>query len=374
MGADTDKPDRLASGETLASVHSAGFPELLRQLGISLLVSTYQAGKLVVLRADGDSVNTHFLDFNTPMGVAADANRIALGTRSEIVEFHNMPAVATRLHDPPRHDAVYLARAGHITGAIDIHEMAWDAQGELWFVNTLFSTLCTRDASHSFVPRWRPAFVSGLAAEDRCHLNGLGMRDGQPRYVTALAQTNTAQGWRDHKHDGGVLIDCANDETLVRGLAMPHSPRWHDGRLWLLESGRGALCCVDEQSRQQREVARLPGFVRGMDLIGKVACRNCATSIRLAKSTANANAACGPCIWKAAASSACSSSPARYRRFLLYRRSVACSSRKSSTTDHCWIPAMPCPMRHWAMWRTEANRNPVRSTPCLENGSRLPPG
>ena len=103
-------------------------------------------------------------------------------------------------------------------------------------------------------------------------------------------------------------------------------------------------------------------------------CRNCATSIRLAKSTANANAACGPCIWKAAASSACSSSPARYRRFLLYRRSVACSSRKSSTTDHCWIPAMPCPMRHWAMWRTEANRNPVRSTPCLENGSRLPPG
>ena len=97
------------------------------------------------------------------------------------------------------------------------------------------------------------------------------MRDGQPRYVTALAQTNTAQGWRDHKHDGGVLIDCANDETLVRGLAMPHSPRWHDGRLWFLESGRGALCCVDEQSRQQREVARLPGFVRGMDLIGKVA-------------------------------------------------------------------------------------------------------
>ena len=95
MGADTDKPDRLASGETLASVHSAGFPELLRQLGISLLVSTFQAGKLVVLRADGDSVNTHFLDFNTPMGVAADANRIALGTRSEIVEFHNMPAMAT---------------------------------------------------------------------------------------------------------------------------------------------------------------------------------------------------------------------------------------------------------------------------------------
>lgn len=271
MGASTDKPDELARGETLASVHSAGFPELLHQLGISLLVSTYQAGKLVVLRADGDSVNTHFLGFNTPMGIAADANRIALGTRSEIIEFHNMPAVAARLHDPPRHDAVYLARTGHITGAIDVHEMAWSTRGELWFVNTLFSTLCTLDASHSFVPRWRPAFVSGLAAEDRCHLNGLGMRDGHPRYVTALAESNTTQGWRDHKHDGGVLIDCASDEILLRGLAMPHSPRWHDGRLWFLESAHGALCCIDEHSAQRQEITRLPGFVRGMDLLGRVA-------------------------------------------------------------------------------------------------------
>lgn len=257
--------------EALGSVHSAGFPELLRRLDACLLVTTYQAGKLVVLRADGEVINTHFRSFNTPMGLAADANRLALGTRSEIIEFRNMPDAARRLHDPPRHDAVYLARHGHITGAIDIHEMAWDADGELWFVNTLFSALCTRDASHSFVPRWRPAFISGHAPEDRCHLNGLGMRDGQPRYLTALAQTNTAQGWREHKADGGVLMDCVADETIARGLAMPHSPRWHDGRLWLLESGRGALVVVDPQTGEKSDVVRLPGFVRGMDMFGKVA-------------------------------------------------------------------------------------------------------
>lgn len=257
--------------ESLGSVHSAGFPKLLHGLGACLLVTTYQAGKLVVLRADGDVINTHFRNFNTPMGLAADTNRLALGTRSEIIEFRNMPAVAHRLQQPPRHDAVYLARRGHITGAIDIHEMDWDANGDLWFVNTLFSTLCSLDASHSFVPRWRPAFISGYAPEDRCHLNGLGMRDGQLRYLTALGESNSAQGWRENKTNGGVLMDSTINETITRGLAMPHSPRWHDGRLWLLESGRGALVVVDPQTGEKSDVVRLPGFVRGLAFLGKVA-------------------------------------------------------------------------------------------------------
>jgi uncharacterized protein (TIGR03032 family) len=132
------------------------------------------------------------------MGMAADGERMALGAHIEIAEFRNMPAVARRLQDPPRHDAVFLARRGHITGAIDIHEMAWDKYGDLWFVNTLFSCLCTLDFKSSFVPRWRPRFVTHYAPEDRCHLNGLGMRDGKPRYLTALGESNKPQGWREN--------------------------------------------------------------------------------------------------------------------------------------------------------------------------------
>lgn len=257
--------------QVLGSAHTGNFPDLLRELRSCLLVSTYQAGKLVILRPDGAAINTHFRSFSRPMGMAADRERLALGTHIEIAEFRNMPAVAQRLQTPPRHDAVYLARRGHITGAIDIHEMAWDAQGDLWFVNTLFSCLCTLDDKSSFVPRWRPRCVSHYAPEDRCHLNGLGMRDGKPRYLTALGETNTREGWRANKRDGGVLFDMEADEVVTRGLSMPHSPRWHDGRLWVLESGRGALVTIDPATGAKTDVARVPGFARGLDFAGPVA-------------------------------------------------------------------------------------------------------
>lgn len=269
-------PGELAPGnpqQALASVHTSNFPDILRHLNSSLAVSTYQAGKLVLLRADGTAINTHFRTFNRPMGMAADKERLALGTFMEIAEYRNMPALAPRLHQPPRHDAVYLARRAHITGAIDIHEMAWDGEGELWFVNTLFSCLCTLDTQSSFVPRWRPSFVSHYAPEDRCHLNGLGMRDGKPRYVSSLGRANTPEGWRAHKRDGGHLIDIENggERIICSDLSMPHSPRWYRDQLWLLESGRGALLRIDPDTGEREDVARVPGFARGLDFIGPLA-------------------------------------------------------------------------------------------------------
>jgi uncharacterized protein (TIGR03032 family) len=269
--APTPGPTGQTVAEVLGSVHTSNFPDLLRELRGCLIVSTYQAGKLVILRADGASINTHFRTFNRPMGMAADRQRLMLGAMMEIAEFRNMPDVAKRLHDPPRHDAVYMARRGHITGAIDIHEMAWDADGSIWFVNTAFSCLCTLDAKSSFVPRWRPKFVSHYAPEDRCHLNGLAMRNGIPRYVTALGETNAPQGWRANKRDGGLLIDCTTNRVIVRGLSMPHSPRWYDNKLWVLESGRGALVSVDQKTGAKTDVARVPGFCRGLDFLGPIA-------------------------------------------------------------------------------------------------------
>ena len=138
-------------------------------------------------------------------------------------------------------------------------------------VNTRFSCLCTLDQDYSFVPRWRPPFISALAAEDRCHLNGLAMVAGRPRYVTILGETDSAGGWRAHKPHGGCLIDVPGGEVITRGLSMPHSPRWHAGRLWLLESGTGRLVQVNVVDGQQRTVADLPGFARGLALIGSYA-------------------------------------------------------------------------------------------------------
>ncbi|MCK9488291.1 MAG: TIGR03032 family protein [Xanthomonadales bacterium] len=257
--------------QVLASVHTSNFPDLLKQLRGCLVVSTYQAGKLVLLRPQDGAINTHFRSFHRPMGMACDGQRLALGTISQILEFRNMPAVAGRLDESGQHDAVFMLRRVHVTGGIDIHEMAFDGDGELWFINTAFSCLCTLDHVSSFVPRWRPSFVSHLSPQDRCHLNGLGMRDGKPRYVTALGETNGDRGWRVNKRDGGLLIDIQDNRIICRGLSMPHSPRWYDGRLWLLESGRGALVTIDPDTGERTDVARVPGFARGLDFLGPVA-------------------------------------------------------------------------------------------------------
>lgn len=270
LPADLPGPDD-PTAEPLRSVHTGRFPPLLRQLGVSLLVTTYQAGKLVVVRADGEVLNTHFRVFPRPMGLAATRERLAIGTLRLVEEFRNMAAVAAKLAPPGKHDAAFLPRRSHVTGDIDIHEMDYAADGTLWFINTRFSCLCTLDAAHSFVPRWRPPFISAYAPSDRCHLNGLALRDGRPRYVTALGTADTEQGWRARKADGGVLLDLDTNAVLLDGLSMPHSPRWYQDRLWVLESGRGGLGWLDPASGQLHTLATLPGFTRGLDFAGPFA-------------------------------------------------------------------------------------------------------
>lgn len=256
--------------DKLRSVHTTTLPQLLHQAGLSFLVSTYQAGKLIIVRADGDVANTHFRNFPVPMGLAFEGGRLAIGTKVKVEEYHNQPQVAKTLEPKDKHDNCFLPRHSVVTGQIGIHEISW-VDRELWVVNTRFSCLCTLDPNYSFVPRWRPKFITGLASEDRCHLNGLAVRDGKPRYVTALGETDTAGGWREKKATGGCLIDVQSNEFICRGLSMPHSPRWHDGKLWVLESGAGSLSTVDLATGKLTTVALLPGFTRGVDFWGPYA-------------------------------------------------------------------------------------------------------
>jgi uncharacterized protein (TIGR03032 family) len=255
----------------LSAVHTPNFPALLRELGASLLVTTYQAGKLVLVRDEGDHLNAHFRTFQAPMGMALDGDRLAVGTKLQVWEFVNVPAAAVKLDPPGRHDACYLPRNSHVTGNIQVHELAWGANGDLWVVNTRFSCLCTIDRSASFTPRWRPPFISELEPSDRCHLNGLGMLDGKPKFVTALGETDTKGGWRANKAKGGVVIDVDSRAVITRGLSMPHSPRWYAGRLWVCESGAGTFGFIDLNTGRYEPVAATPGFTRGLDFGGPFA-------------------------------------------------------------------------------------------------------
>jgi uncharacterized protein (TIGR03032 family) len=193
-----------------------------------------------------------------------------LGTKTDIIRFQNQQALSARLEPPDRHDAVYVPRRTHTTGDIRIHDLGF-AGDELWAVNTRFSCLATFDDTSSFVPRWRPPFVHALAAEDRCHLNGMAVVDDEIRFVTALGTSDEAGGWREHKVDGGVLVHVPSGDVVLTGLCMPHSPRWHDGRLWVLESGLGAICVVDPERGTREEVTRVPGFTRGLAFAGPYA-------------------------------------------------------------------------------------------------------
>jgi len=241
------------------------FPALLQQLGASLAITTYQANKVLVVRATGAGLSMLVRTFDRPMGLAVDGGRLALGCRDQVWEFRDAPDIAPHVEPVGQHDACFLPRSAHVTGDICVHELAF-AGGELWVVNTRFSCLCTLDPTYSFVPRWRPLFVTAFTADDRCHLNGVALVDGQPGYVTALGESDAGNGWRANKPRGGCLVEVSSGRVISRGLSMPHSPRWHDGRLWLLESGTGQLVRVDPASGRRESVAELPGFARGLAL------------------------------------------------------------------------------------------------------------
>ena len=276
--------DRQGAGETESSaaadetpyrfVHSQGIADLLESLGASLLVTTYQAGKLMTLRAGDGRVSLLLRSFGKAMGLAVTPARIAVASQYQIWTLHNSPEVAAKMKPEGQYDGCFLPRCSHVTGNIDVHEIAWgyDVQRpELWVVNTLFSCLCTLDPAYSFVPRWRPPFVTDIKRQDRCHLNGLALLDGRPRYVTAFGETNEAEGWRPGKVGGGVVIDVDSGETVARGLAMPHSPRVQDNRLWVLDSGRGQLATVDIASGKIEVVAQLGSYTRGLAFAGPLA-------------------------------------------------------------------------------------------------------
>jgi uncharacterized protein (TIGR03032 family) len=247
--------------------HSENLPALLTQLRLSVLISTYQTGHLIVASARQGRLVLTFHQFERAMGIAVKPGAIAVCTRQEVWFARDVPDIAAKLEPRGHYDACYLTRTAHFTGDIRAHESAWVGR-ELWVVNTLFSCLAALDPYYSFAPRWRPPFVSALVPEDRCHLNGLALVDGQPRYVTALAETDSPEGWRGCKATGGCLIEVPNGRIVARGLSLPHSPRVDGGQVFFLHSGLGLLDVVQPSTGQVQTVAELPGVARGLALYG----------------------------------------------------------------------------------------------------------
>lgn len=255
-----------------ALTSSRHFVTWLTQMGCSIAFTTYQAGKLFLL---GLKPNGHLSIFERTfarsMGLAVSDDRqsLALAMQYQIQRFDNILPAGDVSSDG--FDAVYAPHAGWVTGDLDTHDVAFGSDGRPLFANTLFSCIATVSDSHSFKPVWKPAFISRLAAEDRCHLNGLALESGAPRYVTAVSRSDVSDGWRDRRDGGGIVVDVDSQEIVASGLSMPHSPRIREGQLWLLNSGTGELGTVDLASGRFEPRAFCPGYARGLAFIGKFA-------------------------------------------------------------------------------------------------------
>ena len=243
----------------------------MRGMNVSLAFSTYQASKLFLVGSkpdDGGSFSIYERTFGRCMGLHVSPERIWLSSIYQVWRLEN--ALATG-ETQDGFDACYVPQVGYITGDLDIHDLHIGKDGRPVFVNTLFGCVATVSESHSFVPLWRPPWLSKLAAEDRCHLNGLAMQDQQPAFVTAVSRSDVRAGWREHRRDGGVVCDVRSNEVVAEGLSMPHSPRWYRDQLWLLEAGSGHFGRVDLTSGKFERIAFCPGFLRGLTFVGDYA-------------------------------------------------------------------------------------------------------
>ncbi|MBO9714774.1 TIGR03032 family protein [Sphingomonas sp.] len=240
---------------------SRGFETWLRVHQLSLAFTSYRTGTLFLVGAHPEgSIWVDRQAFDQAMGLCWRTGRLYLGTRHQLWRLDNRlrpGELGDRLFDQ-----VLVARNAQTIGDVGIRELGVDAHGRVVFVSSRYSCLCRHHPTHSFEPLWKPGFISGIAAEDRCRLNGLATLDGSPRYATALGASD--RGWRDLPQPSGILVDVTSDAVIADGLALPHSPRLSGGCLYLLESGRGRILRIDPANGERHFVAACPGFLRGL--------------------------------------------------------------------------------------------------------------
>ena len=241
---------------------SPGFPDWLKRNQVSLAFTSYQSGRLYLVGLENNGhVSFHERYLARAMGLYADPKRLLVSTIFQIWRFENIVEDGALRSGSDKH---YVPRLAHTTGDIDIHDLSVLGDGRILFVNTRYSCIATLSPTHSFKPQWKPYFISKLAPEDRCHLNGMALRDGGVSHVTAVSKSDELSGWRDRRGDGGCVIDVAANEIITENLSMPHSPRWYKDQLWVLNSGTGYLGTIDTQNGTFDPKVFCPGFLRGL--------------------------------------------------------------------------------------------------------------
>ncbi len=251
--------------------YSKSFPKILHKLKSTLIYSTYQAGKVIMISsANGDTITKYAKNFKRPMGIAVseDSKQLAIASKSEIGIFSSNPVLAASYPEQKeKYSHLYIPQSKFNTGIVDTHEIVW-SEDELLITNTLFSSISKMSHRYHFDLYWKPDFISSLAPEDRCHLNGVALVDGKPKYVTMFAKTDEAKGWRKLPYNSGMLMDIDTGEVLLSDLALPHSPVVYEGMIYFLLSATGDVMCYDIEKKEAKRLTNFNTFVRGMEVVG----------------------------------------------------------------------------------------------------------
>jgi uncharacterized protein (TIGR03032 family) len=266
----TEQPANSPKPQIVEKSCSRGLAAWLAGNNLSLAISSYQTGRVYLVGSDKQGRVSFFERlFERAMGIVGNAQRIYLGGLYQLWRFENVLRSNEVIHG--QFDKCYVPRNAQTIGDLDIHELGIRTNGKVVFINTKYSCVAELSQTHSFKAIWKPGFISKLAPEDRCHLNGLAMVDGAPKYVTAVCKSDGVDGWRDRRSEGGVVIDIDTNEIVCEGLSMPHSPRWANGKLWVLNAGTGELGWVDFATKAFVPLTFLPGFARGLSITGNTA-------------------------------------------------------------------------------------------------------
>jgi uncharacterized protein (TIGR03032 family) len=255
--------------KNLEILTSRNFQSWLIGQQASLAFTTYEVGKIFMLGSSPEGkLAISERTFNRAMGLGGDTQTLWMSALYQVWRFENALLAGQSYQ---HYDRVFIPQMAYTTGDLDIHDITMGPEGKPVFVNTLFSCIATVSDTHSFKMIWKPSFISKLAPEDRCHLNGMATENGEPRYVTAVSPSDASDGWRDYRKNGGVVIDVPSNEVICKGLSMPHSPRLYRGNLWMLEAGTGYLGTIDREKGTFERVTFCPGFVRGLSFVGNYA-------------------------------------------------------------------------------------------------------
>jgi len=258
-----ETPNQQQTAKNPLTVHPV-CRQWLDRTGQTLGITTYLSAKVIFIGARSDKQAT-LASANSPrcMGAAAspDGQTFWVASQHQLWRLERSPLPPT-----PPFDSEYAARAAFTVGDVDGHDVAMPVDNDALpvFVAARYSCLAKPAVHACFDAVWKPPFITKIAAEDRCHLNGIAVRDGKPAYCTAVSETDAVASWRHHRAGGGIVMEIPSGNIVCRDLSMPHSPRWHDGNLYLINSGAGYFGKVDLASGKFEPIAFLPGYGRGM--------------------------------------------------------------------------------------------------------------